>query len=58
MKASFADYLFHKQIKSIYLRNVFLEKREVIDFWDELWQGGVCVYAEEINRGNFSKNLS
>ncbi|MDO9231858.1 MAG: glycosyltransferase [bacterium] len=48
------DHSFHKKTKSTYfLRNILAEHFEVIDVWDESWNGGDVLTAEFINSQNF-----
>lgn len=54
-RLAFVDHSFHQKTRSgDFLRNLFSAQFEVVDFWDDSWEGGTAVTAAEINAGNFS----
>ena len=53
-KLGYIDHSFHKKTKSTYfLRDILADNFEVIDIWDESWNGGDVLSAEFINSQNF-----
>lgn len=53
-KLAFVDHSFHKKTGSAnFLRNILKEKFEVIDFWDESWNGGKQVNILELEKYDY-----
>ncbi len=53
-RLGYIDHSFHKKTRSTYfLRDILSEQFEVVDVWDESWNGGGPLLAEDINAHNF-----
>lgn len=54
MKIALVDISFHKKTKSFdFFRDFVKKKHEIVDFWDESWEGGTTINIEDINNENF-----
>lgn len=49
-RLAFIDHSFHAQTRSgDFLRELFRDAYEIVDFWDESWNGGPGITAAEVN---------
>lgn len=54
MKIAVIDHSYHKKTKSSdFFREIIEKKHIVVNFWDELWEGGNAIDINEINRSDF-----
>ena len=57
-KLGYIDHSFHKKTESTdFLRDILREHFDVIDIWDESWNGGASPSVEYINSQNFDHVL-
>ncbi len=53
-KLAYIDHSFHKKTKSTYfLRDILRDHFDIVDIWDESWNGGEKISATQINSQNF-----
>lgn len=51
---AFVDHSFHKFSRSgDFLRTLFSDRFEIVDYWDDAWQGGQSVPVNEINKHEY-----
>ncbi len=51
---AFVDHSFHKKSHSgDFLRELFSDNFQVIDYWDDSWKGGKQIEAEELNKYDY-----
>lgn len=54
MKIALVDISFHKKTKSFdFFRDFVKKKHEIVNFWDESWEGGTTINIDDVNNGNF-----
>lgn len=54
MKIACVDHSYHKLTKSFdFARKLLLKHHDIVDFWDEEWEGGKPISIDEINAGDF-----
>ena len=51
IKAAFIDHSFHKKtLSSVFLKEVLSEKFELVEYFDESWNGGTEIDIKTLNK--------
>ncbi|MDE1874950.1 MAG: glycosyltransferase [Patescibacteria group bacterium] len=55
LSLAFIDHSFHKKSRSgDFLREIFRERFDIVDYWDESWHGGLTVSPDDINKHDYA----